>query len=138
MGVAISSDCTGPYNIENVYCDTYSVYTNHNYVTSFRGFGHEALTFCMERILDKLAAKLGIDPLELRLINAIEENMTSPTQDKITLSNTGDLRQCIYRLKDLMNWNEGNLIAEDNGMIRAKVLLVFGRRLAHLLTPLQG
>lgn len=120
MGLAISSDCTGPYNIKNVHCDTYSVYTNHNYVTAFRGFGHGALTFCIERILDKLANRLEIDPLELRLLNAIGENDTSPPQDKITLSNSGDLKKCLYRLKDLMKWDEGNLIVEDNGMIRAK------------------
>ena len=74
MGVAISSDCTGPYRIENVHCDTYSVYTNHNYVTSYRGFGHTALTFCMERLLDKLSNKLNIDTLDIRRINAIKEN----------------------------------------------------------------
>ena len=40
MTKAMAVDCTGPYNIENVWCDSLTVYTNHPYVTSFRGFGH--------------------------------------------------------------------------------------------------
>lgn len=125
MGLGITADCTGPYNIKNVHCDTFTVYTNHNYVTSFRGFGHSALTFCMERILDQLSNKLGIDPLELRSINAIKENDTSPTQDKITLSNTGDLRKCISKLKEKMQWEDGPFKEEDKGMIRAKGISCF-------------
>ena len=124
MGLAIVSDCTGPYNIPNVHCDAFTVYTNHNYVTSFRGFGHSALTFCVERILDKLSNQLGIDPIELRLINAIKENNTSPPQDKITLSNTGDLEKCILKLKEKMKWDDGNLRVED-GKILAKGISCF-------------
>lgn len=120
MAKSIASDCSGPYNIENIYCDSYSVYTNHGYTTSFRGFGHTASTFCIERILDKLAKKLSIDPAELRIKNAIKENDTSPTQDKITLSNTGDLNTCINKVKKLINWEEGTLIENKDGMIKAK------------------
>ncbi|MBC8589404.1 xanthine dehydrogenase family protein molybdopterin-binding subunit [Paratissierella segnis] len=120
MAKSIASDCSGPYNIENIYCDSYSVYTNHGYTTSFRGFGHTASTFCIERILDKLAKKLSMDPSELRIKNAIKENDTSPTQDKITLSNTGDLNACINKLKKLINWEEGTLIENEDGMIKAK------------------
>ncbi len=68
MAKAIASSSTGPYNIENVYCDAFAVYTNHIYVTSYRGgFGHVAATFPIERSIDKLALSLNMDPLELRL-----------------------------------------------------------------------
>lgn len=120
MAKAIASDCTGPYNIENVHCDTYSVYTNHSYVTSYRGFGHVAFTFAMERAMDKLANSLNMDPLDIRMKNAISEGDTSATQAKITLSNSGDLKACILKLKESINWEEGNRIVEPNGMIRAK------------------
>ncbi len=120
MAKSMAVDCSGPYNIENIHCDSYSIYTNHGYTTSFRGFGHTASTFCIERILDKLAKKLSIDTAEIRRINAIKENDLSPTQDKITLSNTGDLNACIDKVKKLINWEEGTLIKNEDGMIKAK------------------
>ncbi len=80
-----------------------------------------AFTFAMERILDKLATSLKIDPLDIRIKNAISEGDTSPpTQAKITLSNTGNLTACILKLKELINWNEGNIKVTEEGMIRAK------------------
>ncbi|WP_315117704.1 xanthine dehydrogenase family protein molybdopterin-binding subunit [uncultured Clostridium sp.] len=125
MAKAIAVDCTGPYNIENVWCDAISVYTNHTYVTSYRGFGHTAFTFSIERILDKLASTIGIDPLELRMKNAIFPGCFSPTQDKITLSNTGNLGSCILRLKEIINWQEGRRIETDSGTVRAKGMSCF-------------
>lgn len=38
-------DCTGPYNIENVWCDSYCMYTNHPYASPFRGFSHSGCPF---------------------------------------------------------------------------------------------
>ncbi|WP_283591536.1 xanthine dehydrogenase family protein molybdopterin-binding subunit [Clostridium butanoliproducens] len=125
MAKAIAVDCTGPYNIENVWCDAFTVYTNHTYVTSYRGFGHGEFTFCIERLLDKVAASIGIDPLELRMKNAIYPGNFSPTQDKITLSNTGSLESCISKLKEVINWQEGTKIELDNGVIRAKGVSCF-------------
>lgn len=125
MAKAIASDCSGPYNIENIHCDSFAVYTNHTYVTSYRGFGHAEFTFCMERMMDKLAASLQMDPIELRLKNAISPGDLSPTQSKITLSNTGNLTDCILRLKELTNWQEDRVVKMDNGMIRAKGMSCF-------------
>src|SRR5699024_2881393 len=76
MSKAGAVDCTGPYHIDNVYCNSRCVYTNMPYATSFRGFGHPELTFAMERSMDQLAKKLTIDPVELRLINAIKPGHT--------------------------------------------------------------
>lgn len=117
---AIAVDCSGPYNIDNLHCDCLGVYTNHTYSTSFRGFSHAAHAFCMERMMDKLALKLGLDPLEVRSRNAVSEGHTSPTQVKITKSNTGDLAACLEKLKNLIYWNEGNKIELGNGKVRTK------------------
>lgn len=125
MAKAIAVDCTGPYNIENVWCDAFSVYTNHTYVTSYRGFGHVEFTFCIERMLDKVATSIGMDPLELRMKNVICPGNFSPTQDKMTLSNVGNLASCISKLKEVINWQEGARIEVSNGMIRAKGVSCF-------------
>ncbi|WP_062107021.1 xanthine dehydrogenase family protein molybdopterin-binding subunit [Bacillus niameyensis] len=121
---AAALDCTGPYHIEHVWCDSYCMYTNHPYGTSFRGYGHPELTFAVERTIDQLAKKLKIDPIEFRLKNIIKPGHTSPTQAVLTASNIGDAEKCLLRAKDLISWNEGERI-EEGGKIRSKGLSLF-------------
>jgi CO/xanthine dehydrogenase Mo-binding subunit len=120
LAKSIAIDCTGPYNIDNVWCDSLCVYTNHPYSTSFRGFGHPSYTFCIERTMDKLAAALGMDPLEFRIKNAITPGKTTPTQVRTNLSNIGNLTACLEKLKEAINWQEGMRIDLGNNKIRAK------------------
>lgn len=108
MAKATAVDCTGPYNIENISCDSYCVYTNHTYATSYRSFSHESFTFCTERTIDMLAQKCGIDPLEFRYINAIRPGNKTPTQVECTPGIIGDLPQCIEKLKRLSGWQGGS------------------------------
>ncbi|MGZ4108030.1 MAG: xanthine dehydrogenase family protein molybdopterin-binding subunit, partial [Tumebacillaceae bacterium] len=105
-----ANDCTGPYRIDNVHCDSLCMYTNHPYASSFRGFGHPELHFCVERTMDLLAKKLNMDPLELRLRNSVGPGDTTPTQAPLNESNIGDLKACIRRLRELIRWDEGQRI----------------------------
>ncbi|MFA7533065.1 MAG: xanthine dehydrogenase family protein molybdopterin-binding subunit [Tissierellaceae bacterium] len=125
MAKSIAIDCSGPYNIENILCDSISVYTNHGYSTSFRGFGHTASTFGIERAIEKLAKKLNMDPFDIRMKNAITEGNTSPTQEKITFSNAGNLVACMQKLKEIINWDEGNIRQTEKGTIIAKGISSF-------------
>lgn len=122
---AIASDCTGPYNVENVWCDSICTYTNHTYVTSFRGFGHGEFTTALERTMDKLSTALLIDPLELRLKNVITPGDTSPTQSLLTTSNIGNLSKCIERLKELIHWDEGQRFELGDNKVIAKGVSCF-------------
>lgn len=125
MAKAIAANCTGPYNIENLWCDSLCVYTNHTFATAFRGFGHTAYTFAMERALDKMAFALGLDPWEFRLNNVLVPGDLSPTQVRVTESNYGNLRRCLTRLKELSNWEAGHRITVGQHMVRAKGLSCF-------------
>lgn len=125
MGNSMALNCTGPYKIDNVWCDTYCLYTNHTFVTSFRGFGHSSFTFAVERSMDKLAAALSIDPLELRRRNLIAAGQTSPTQVLLTPSLLGDVSTCVDKVANLINWNEGARIELDNQRVKAKGLACF-------------
>ena len=125
MAKAIAADCGGPYHIENLFCDALCVYTNHPYVAPFRGFGHESHAFCLERMMDKLAFALNIDPMQIRLINKIKAGDFTPTQTKVTLSNTGNFGECLTKLKNLIHWDEGQKIAENTHLVRAKGLGCF-------------
>lgn len=116
---AAAIGCTGPYRIPNVWCDSLCVYTNHPFATAYRGFGHIELAFVIERAMDILADKLHMDPVELRLKNAIAKGDTTPTQSVMD-SNTGDLKACIRRTAEMIGWNEGTRIIAEDGKIRAK------------------
>ncbi|MCM3566923.1 xanthine dehydrogenase family protein molybdopterin-binding subunit [Neobacillus mesonae] len=122
---AAAIDCTGPYNIANVWCDSYCMYTNHPYATSFRGYAHPELTFAVERTMDQLAKIIHMDPVELRTINAIKPGNSSPTRTTLNASNIGDVSKCIERAKELINWNEGARKETAEGMIRAKGISTF-------------
>ncbi|NMC57288.1 MAG: xanthine dehydrogenase family protein molybdopterin-binding subunit, partial [Eubacteriaceae bacterium] len=127
MTKAMAVDCAGPYNFENIWCDCLSVYTNHPYVTSFRGFGHEEYTFCLERMMDKLAAALGMDSFDIRRINALKEGDYTPTQAKVTVSNTGNLPACLDKLRELIKWDEGIKISESDSLIKVKGIACFSK-----------
>jgi CO/xanthine dehydrogenase Mo-binding subunit len=64
---------TGPYEIPNVKTDTYAVYTNNIPCGAFRGFGGPQGAFAAENQMNKLAAALGMDPVELRYKNVLRE-----------------------------------------------------------------
>jgi CO/xanthine dehydrogenase Mo-binding subunit len=66
---------TGPYFIPNVKTDVYGVYTNNIPGAAFRGFGAPQALFMAESQVNKLAEKLGLDPVEFRLINALKDGL---------------------------------------------------------------
>ncbi|OMP66347.1 xanthine dehydrogenase family protein molybdopterin-binding subunit [Domibacillus epiphyticus] len=113
-------DCTGPYQIENVSCDSLCMYTNHPYASPYRGYSHSEVLFAFERTMDSLANKLGMDPLELRRMNAILPGHTTPTQVLLNSSSVGNLPACIHRLKKLMEWEKGQRIDLGNFKVKAK------------------
>lgn len=72
LDVAIEN-CNGPYRIASARIDAYLVYTNNMVASAFRGFGAPQVLFAMERQVDRIARKLGMDPIELRMINAVRK-----------------------------------------------------------------
>jgi len=67
---------SGPYFIPNVKTDVYGVYTNNIPTAAFRGFGAPQALFMAELQMDKLAEKLGMDPVAIRLVNALRPGDT--------------------------------------------------------------
>jgi len=68
--------CIGPYFVPNVKSDIYGVYTNNVPGAAFRGFGAPQALYMAELQMDKLAEKLGMDPVEFRLKNALRDGLT--------------------------------------------------------------
>lgn len=73
--------CVGPYDIPNVAIDSAAIVTNNIPSGAFRGFGAPQALFVAETQMNKLAEKLGVDPVELRLKNALRDG-------SLTVNNT--------------------------------------------------
>jgi CO/xanthine dehydrogenase Mo-binding subunit len=65
--------CTGPYIIPNVKVDAYAVYTNNIPNGAFRGFGGPQGAFAAEQQMNRLAEALGMDVVEIRMRNLLDE-----------------------------------------------------------------
>jgi nicotinate dehydrogenase large molybdopterin subunit len=85
-GIAVmrkaSSHATGPYKVPNVWVDVIGVFTNNNPCGAMRGFGAAQTAIAYEGLMDRLAAKLGMDKAELRLKNMIHSG------DEVTTGQT--------------------------------------------------
>ena len=79
-----ASFALGPYEVPNALIESTAVYTNNPPCGAMRGFGAVQTCFAAEAQLDKLAAALDIDPVELRLLNALKTGDTLPTGQVIT------------------------------------------------------
>jgi len=73
----------GPYAVPNVKIDTYGVYTNNTPSGAFRSFGALQAQFATESHLDICAEQLGLDPFEIRRINAMRDGATSHTKQRL-------------------------------------------------------
>ncbi len=69
----------GPYVVPNVHIDAYGVYTNNPPCGAMRGFGNVQAAFGYEAQMDKLAAELGLDRIDFRCRNAMEQGSSGPT-----------------------------------------------------------
>lgn len=80
---------SGPYEIPNISTDAYAVYTNDIPAGAFRGFGGPQAAFMAEMQIDKLAAALKMDPVELRMRNLFKEgsiiSMGSAISEGVTI-----------------------------------------------------
>ena len=98
----ISNACSfapGPYGVDNVRIEGLAVYTNNPPCGAMRGFGAVQACFAAEAQMDRLAAALDIDPVELRLLNALEPGGSLPTGQVLT--GTLPTREVIRRAASL-------------------------------------
>jgi CO/xanthine dehydrogenase Mo-binding subunit len=73
-----AANAAGPYAIPNVSIDVHCVYTNRTPTSAFRGFGVTMASFALEVQMDKIAETVGLDPWEIRLINAYRNGDIKP------------------------------------------------------------
>jgi CO/xanthine dehydrogenase Mo-binding subunit len=79
-----ASFAIGPYRVDNALIESTAVYTNNPPCGAMRGFGAVQTCFAGEAQMDLLAAALDIDPVELRLLNAMAPGDRLPTGQVVT------------------------------------------------------
>jgi len=94
----------GPYAIPNVRVDTYGIYTNNTPSGAFRSFGALQTQFATESHLDICAERLGLDPFEIRRINAMRNGAVTHT--KQTLGSVSLLRT-LDAAEKASGWEKG-------------------------------
>jgi xanthine dehydrogenase D subunit len=90
---------TGPYEVPNVHVEGTVVYTNNPPCGAMRGFGAPQVCFAHEAQMDKLARALGIDPLEIRLRNAVSTGSVLATGQVVRGS--APVKEMIARLREI-------------------------------------
>ena len=88
---------TGPYEIKHVDMESSCVYTNQTFSGAMRGFGAPQMAFAHESQMDLLAAKLGMDPLEIRVINGFKKGSITGTGQK--LMDSVGFQECLQKVK---------------------------------------
>jgi CO/xanthine dehydrogenase Mo-binding subunit len=94
----------GPYAIPNVKIDTYGIYTNNTPSGAFRSFGALQAQFATETHLDICAEKLGLDPFEIRRINAMRDGATTHTR---AMLKSVAYTRCLDAAEKASGWEKG-------------------------------
>jgi len=110
----------GPYRVPNAKVDARVVRTHKVPCGAFRGFGEPQAVFAFESAMDELADKLHMDPLELRLKNALREGDETVTGHELAGSVGFD--EVLRRVADSAGWTRKRQeYAEQKGPVRRGV-----------------
>lgn len=94
---------TIPYKLPNFKHDAYSVYTNNPVSSALRGHGVTHTRFAAEIQMDMIAEQLGIDPIDIRLKNAIRS--PHETVNKVTVESCG-MMEALDLIGTTQNWQQ--------------------------------
>ena len=92
-----------PYRVNNLIYEGHHVYTNKPVGGAMRGHGIPQARFAVERQLDMIAGRIGIDPVELRLKNSIQAGEPHPA--KFIINSCG-FSDCLKKAAEAIGWKE--------------------------------
>jgi len=93
---------SSPYFVPNVKTEAYTVFTNNPIGGAFRGFGVPQVTLAFEGLMDELARKLDMDPLEIRKINGLKTGQQF--QSVSVVRDAKGMLACLDRAAELSDW----------------------------------
>ena len=95
----------GPYRFSNYRCNVTAAATNKVPSGAYRGFGQPQATFVMERMFDRLARRLELDPAELRLRNFIRPEEFPYTTPTGLIYDSGDYPEALRKALELVDYD---------------------------------
>jgi CO/xanthine dehydrogenase Mo-binding subunit len=98
-----SNVIVGSYKIPNLKSDVYGVYTNNPVAGAYRAYGCPEIAWGVESHIDVVAEKLGMDPVEFRLKNVLEEGDKNAAGE--TMHSVGG-KECLLKAAEAIHWNE--------------------------------
>ena len=101
----------GPYKIPSYRIDGYCVYTNKMGAGAFRGFGNPQTAFATESHMDMVAERIGMDPVEFRLKNVLQNHDLSV--GGIPMPSVG-VKECLEKTAKAAGW--GKSLGKNRGM----------------------
>ncbi|MDD5555731.1 MAG: xanthine dehydrogenase family protein molybdopterin-binding subunit [bacterium] len=110
--IAATHNSTGAYEFPHCLLEGLSVYTNTPPVGAYRGYGHQESQFAVERMMDILARRLGMDPFALREKNYLGPGRTTSLGERLWESN-GDVRKCAAVIREIV-FSRPKAAAEDD------------------------
>jgi len=111
----------GNYTVPNVYVNVKAVFTNTAPVDAYRGAGRPEATYSLERVIDKAALELGIDPIELRRKNFIQPDQYPYASAAGLEYDSGNYDAVMDKLEAMMDrsgFAERRKASEAKGMLR--------------------
>ncbi|MCA4135000.1 molybdopterin cofactor-binding domain-containing protein [Arthrobacter sp. M4] len=103
------------YKCANKKVDAHAVYTNTVPSGAFRGYGLSQMIFAIESGIDELAAGIGMDPLEFRLLNMVRDGddmlSTSPEPEEDVHYGSYGLDQCVALVRDALDRGRDRYVA---------------------------
>jgi CO/xanthine dehydrogenase Mo-binding subunit len=101
-GIAVAGraavHATGPYHVPHVKVRARMAYTNHPFCGAMRGFGVPQVAFAHESQMDLLAEELGMDPFDIRPLNAFEPGSETATGQ--ILKDSVGIKECLQRVQE--------------------------------------
>ncbi len=96
----------GPYRIDNFSCESYGLLTNKCPGAAYRGVGTVQGVFVIERVMDMLADKLGMDPADVRMTNFIQPQDQPFHTSADRLYDSGDYPETLAKLLEVSNYQQ--------------------------------
>ena len=109
---------TGPYEVDHVEVESCCVYTNNPFCGAMRGFGTPQIAIAHESQMDLLAQKLGMDPLEIRRINALKPGSLTATGQKL-IASVG-IGECLDAIKPYYEQAKSQWQKESGGSYKKR------------------
>jgi CO/xanthine dehydrogenase Mo-binding subunit len=109
VGIRSAVHATGPYEIPNVRVKSRMAYTNNPWSGAMRGFGVPQMAFAHESQMDLLTQALGMDPIEIRLKNALIPGSATATGQTLTASvGIGETLRKVKEWKDQLTFSRND------------------------------